>query len=810
MKPKAPLAAPPPGPAILSLLPLFFASGCAALIYEIVWFQQLQLVIGSTAVSMAVLLATFMGGMCAGSLLLPRLVSPSRHPLRVYACLEAGIGLSAILVLFLMPYVDRAYVAHAAGGRGIALRAVLSVVCLTPPTLLMGATLPAISRWLDTTPRGVGRLSLLYSCNTLGAVFGAGLAGFYLLRIYDLATATYVAIAINAAIAVASAALSLTTPHPTALPIRAINNQRLSRAKIVFIIIALSGMSALGGEVVWTRLVSLALGPTVYTFSMIVAVFLAGLGIGSAAGAALARRTRRPLVWLGISQCLLSAAICWTAYASSLSIPYWHIDNSMTPWQRILDFDLIRCVYAILPGPLLWGMSFPLALAAAAEDGGEPGRMVAGIYAANTLGAIAGAIGFSLFLIPWCGTRQSQCLMIALCLLATALALGRRKMSPRRSVLLLLCLAGGAALTRILPGIPWQVLAAGRLATQFPVGVEPLFVGEGINSSIAVTQSPDGTTIFHVAGKVEASTGVVDMRLQRMLGDLPALIHPQPQSVLIVGCGAGVTAGTFVIQPGVRHIVICELEPLVPRVAAKYFWAQNFDVVNDPRVRIVYDDARHFIMTTREKFDIITSDPINPWVKGAATLYTQEYFELCRRHLNPGGCVTQWVPLYETSEQAVKSEFATFFQVFPDSTVWSNPHLDGTGHDVVLLGRPDAAAPIDVDAIQRRLAQPQFDKVSASLRELGIMSAVDLLATYAGQGRDLAQWLADAQMNRDGNLRLEYLAALGRDNHDNDLIYRDFLRYYRFPDRLFVATPSTQTQLKAAMLREVGNQKPAP
>jgi spermidine synthase len=801
--------APPAGTPLLPLLPLFFGSGCAALIYEIVWFQQLQLVIGSTAVSMAVLLATFMGGMCAGSLILPRLVSPRRHPLRVYAFLEAGIGLSAILVLFIMPLVDQAYVAHdAAGSTGIALRALLSAACLTPPTLLMGATLPAISRWLDTTPRGVGWLSLFYSSNTLGAVFGAGLAGFYLLRVYDLPTATYVAIAVNAAVALAAAALSLNSPYRADRTIDNAGKHQLSRARIIYLVIGLSGMSALGAEVVWTRIVSLALGPTVYTFSMIVAVFLTGLGIGSAAGAGLARRTRHPRIWLGICQCLLAAAICWTAYAASLSIPFWPIDASLSPWQRILEFDLPRCIWAVLPGPLLWGMSFPLALAAAAEDGGDPGRMVGGIYAANTLGAIAGAIAFSLLLVPMFGTRQSQCLMIAICLLATALTLGQRKMSATRAILLLLCLVGGGLLTRILPGVPWRVVAAGRLADQLPAGVEPLFVGEGINSSIAVTQARDGTVIFHVAGKIEASTGVVDMRLQRMLGDLPALIHPQPQSVLIVGCGAGVTAGTFVIQPSIRRIVICELEPLVPRVAAKYFWAQNFDLVNDPRVQIVYDDARHFIMTTRETFDIITSDPINPWVKGAATLYTQEYFASCRRHLNPGGCLTQWVPLYETSQDAVKSEFATFFQVFPGGTIWSNPHLDGSGHDVVLLGRAQPAAPIDVDAIQRRLAQPDFAKVAASLRELGIMSAIDLFGTYAGEGRDLTPWLADAQLNRDGNLRLEYLAALGRDSHDNDLIYRGFLRYYRYPDGLFAATAETQTRLQAAMQRQVGNQIP--
>ena len=150
---------------------------------------------------------------------------------------------------------------------------------------------------------------------------------------------------------------------------------------------------------------------------------------------------------------------------------------------------------------------------------------------------------------------------------------------------------------------------------------------------------------FHVSGKVEASSEPQDMRLQRMLGHIPALLHPKPRSVLVVGCGAGVTAGSFVLYPEVERIVICEIEPLIPPIAADYFGPENYNVLDDPRVEVVYDDARHYILTTNEKFDIITSDPIHPWVKGSATLYSKEYFEMCRRHLNPGGVITQWVPL---------------------------------------------------------------------------------------------------------------------------------------------------------------------
>src|SRR4051812_43568634 len=243
------------------LLLLFVGSGCAALIYEVVWLQLLQLVIGSTAVSLGVLLGTFMGGMCAGSLLLPRLVSSRWHPLRVYAVLEIGIGAVGLAVLYGMPYVELMYVQYAGhGSPGILLRGAVAAVCLLPPTLLMGATLPAIARWVESGPEGVSWLGFFYGGNIAGAVFGCLLAGFYLLRVHDMATATYVAFALN--VAVAATALALASARHD-VPAGADTNAGAGRAAgdwAVYLAIGLSGMSALGAEVVWTRLLSLLLG----------------------------------------------------------------------------------------------------------------------------------------------------------------------------------------------------------------------------------------------------------------------------------------------------------------------------------------------------------------------------------------------------------------------------------------------------------------------------------------------------------------------------------------------------------------------
>ena len=789
------------------LLLLFAGSGCSALVYEIVWYQLLQLVIGSTAVSLGVLLATFMGGLCLGSMVLPRIRSlGGRHPLRVYALVEMGIGICGILVLFGIPLVDRVYVAAVGHGLpAMLLRAVVAAACLLPPTVLMGASLPAASRWLETTPEGVSWMGLLYGGNTVGAVFGCLLAGFYLLRVYDMTTATLVAAAINGAIALAGFAMASRMPHqaaaeePPAMP--PVAAEAAPRSGAVYLTIALSGACALGAEVVWTRLLGLLLGATVYTFSIILAVFLTGLGIGSGVAAALVRGVARPRMALGCCQLLLAGAVAWTAYMLANSLPYWPINPllSTSPWFTF-QIDLARSTWAILPAALLWGASFPLALAAVASRGRDAGRMVGGIYAANTAGAIVGALAFSMILIPAIGTQGCERVLIVLSGLGALYVWPTAaKWTPRaKAGALFLAAAAGAVvlLAMSVSKVPSMLIAYGRRITTSTGRSEILYAGEGLNASIAISRWDDGAVQFHVSGKVEASTEPFDMRLQRMLGHMPALLHPKPRSVLVVGFGAGVTAGSFVLHPEIQRIVICEMERMIPPVATRYFGRENNNVLNDPRVEMVYDDARHYVLTTREKFDIITSDPIHPWVKGSATLYSKEYFELVKQHLNPGGIVTQWVPLYETDLSTVKSELATFFDVFPSGTVWGNDTAGG-GYDTVLLGQAEPTK-IDVDQLQEKLERPDQERVAASMREVGFGSAIALLSTYAGQGPDLRSWLADAEINRDGNLRLQYLAGLALNKSMEGAIYSQMLTYRRYPENLFVVSDQRRPALMAA------------
>ena len=282
-----------------------------------------------------------------------------------------------------------------------------------------------------------------------------------------------------------------------------------------------------------------------------------------------------------------------------------------------------------------------------------------------------------------------------------------------------------------------------------------------------------------------------------MLGHLSALVHPHPHSVFTIGFGAGVTAGSFVVHPGIERMVICELEPLVPPAATQFFGRENHNVLNDRRTQVFYDDARHYLMSTKDTFDVITSDPLDPWIKGTAALYTREFFESVKSHLNPGGVFGLFVQLYESDEPTVKSEIATFFDVFPSATVWSN-YVNGDGYDFVLLGQQSATL-INVDELQDRLNQPDHSAVSDSLREVGIRTAVELLATYAGSATDLQPWLKDAEINRDFNLRLEYLAGLGLNSPEYQNIYRHVIAYRRFPDGLFAGSSSRVQALRTIL-----------
>jgi len=347
-----------------------------------------------------------------------------------------------------------------------------------------------------------------------------------------------------------------------------------------------------------------------------------------------------------------------------------------------------------------------------------------------------------------------------------------------------------------------------------------------------VTKVITGWRYFHGAGKIQASSNPQDMRLQRMLGHLSVLTRPDPgdvKDVLVVACGAGVTAGSFIPYPEIERITVCDIEPLVPKVVAPMFGEENYHIVDGidkenphmvdgKEVRVVYDDGRHYIRTLPKdvKFDIITSDPIDPWVKGCAALNTIEYYEMCKEHLKPGGVMTLWMPLYESDEATVKSLITTFFKVFPNGVFFSND-LGAVGYDAVLLGYVEPVK-IDLDRLHETLNSPEYQRVKESLTEVGFgadtaslkiesnvwgNAAISLLATYAGRAADMGEWMEGAQINTDRNLRLQYLAGMSVNTQTQTEILTGILKYYKFPEDIIIGSPDNIQTMKVALQSKI-------
>ncbi|MEQ1760753.1 MAG: fused MFS/spermidine synthase, partial [Vicinamibacterales bacterium] len=441
----------------------------------------------------------------------------------------------------------------------------------------------------------------------------------------------------------------------------------------------------------------------------------------------------------------------------------------------------------------------------------DPAKLVGGVYAANTVGAIFGALVVSLGLVGTVGSQVAQQVLIGFAALSGLLMVapglmrgeGNRQPQPSAALALVAIVAiGSGLLARSVPPLPGILVAYGRYAATWLGINDIIYVGEGVTASVAVSRTPSGTLNYHNAGKVQASSEPQDMRLQRMLGHITTLVPAAPTKVLVIGCGAGVTAGAVSVDPLVKDQTIAEIEPLVPQVVSTYFSEHNFDVVRNPKVKVHLDDARHFLLTTDEKFDAITSDPLDPWVKGAATLYTREFFEVVKSHLNPGGVVTLFVQLYESNEEAVKSEVATFLEAFPNGAVFANT-ANGQGYDLVLYG-PLEPMKIDVDRVEARLQDPANATIARSLREIGINSAIELFATYAGGVADMGPWLSTAQINTDRNLRLQYLAGQSLNVYQSDPIYKKMIVDSKWPENLFAGSPETLATLRARINLSLG------
>ncbi len=767
-----------------TVLFLFLLSGFCALVYEIVWLKQLTLVIGNTVYSVSIVLTAFMGGLALGSFAAGRLIHRARAPLRVYGVLEALIGVFALLVPLLIdvaqPLFRFVYQHPTPGFPAFGLvRFVVCLLILLVPTTLMGATLPVLSGYLAAEREPLGwTIGRLYGLNTLGAMFGAFAAGFVLIPAIGLSRTTYVAALLNGAIGAVAFRRSRARigTRPVSVP-SVPPDQPVTRAwtdptaLAVLVGIALSGAAALIYQVAWTRVLTLLIGSSVYAFTLIVTAFIAGLASGSLAGGRLAR-PRRDLV-LGLSLVQVGIALSALAIAPLMgALPPVIVGLVTAQLQSFggLNATELALVFALLLVPtFLMGASFPLATAIYARDAVRVGRKVGDLYSANTIGAIVGAVATGLALIPWLGTERTVFVAVAVNLAAAAMIflVAPTGTLPRRvaalAVASLLITAGCQMLPPrnafllsagpYLYGEEYQQLAARKgipLAQAMTEERQLLFFKEGLHAAVTVTRTADGDLMLGVDGKTDG-TARADAPTQLLVGHLPLLLHPGAETALVIGLGTGMTLGAVERHP-LKSIDVAEIEPAVV-TASSYFRPSTGASLGDPRLKLVLADGRNYLSLTDRRYDVIISEPSNPWVAGMANLFTREFFESARGHLTSAGIMCAWVHAYSMSPANFKTILRTFTTVFPNTTLWEAD----LGNDYLLVGSTGDGA-LDASRVRSQLARPAL---RADLAAMNISDPASLVSKLVMDAAGIAGFTAGASLNTDDNARLEYSAPRG-------------------------------------------------
>jgi spermidine synthase len=796
-----------------ALLALVFLSGFAALVYEVLWFRQLGLIFGNTVHAAATALTAFMVGLAWGAEIARRRVMRILHPIRVFGMIEAGIGVYALAVPLAFAVVQFSFLALVrhmgeAGPWVTGARFVLAVLALMVPTMLMGASLPVLSEvFLRSRDQFTTRLGWLYGSNTAGATLGVLACGFLLLPGIGIRSTNFLAAAINLVVGIVAVRLSRDiAPVPASQP----PSQPAARPVGLLAVAAFCGFLALALETVWFRALVLIFGSTSHSFSIMVAVFLFGMAMGAAAFGRLANDPRRA-AW-ALASAL--AGIClWTflslrLYDAAPEFLLGFLERFDFSWTGLLLARFLLAAAFLFPVAVLSGMAFPAVVRLVRDYAASAGRAVGAVFSVNALGSAAGAgvAGFALLpvhglegalLIPGCaagmislavawrftGDSWRKRLAFGGCVLACAA--GLRWQAPRWDPLVL---SSGAYFS------PKSHVENGRVVLRENLSYAELrFYREGATATIAVTRTQDGELRFSSDGKVEADSTPKDMMLQRMQAHLPMLFHPNPRRVLNIGLGAGVTAGAISIYPEAR-LDIVEIEPAVTNAAA-LFAPWNHDLIRRGRYHLIINDGRNHLLATTNRYDVITSDPFEPVVAGAASLYTVDHFRLARSRLRPGGIMAQFLPLYELSRADLLMILRTFARAFPRTSVFF------TGTDTVLLGLTDDAT-LRLETVAAKFAVPE---VRASLAESGLDRPERLLEMLILEIEPGRAALEEGPVNTDDLPAVEFSAPKSALVYRPDANHRVLLRmFHDIPTRYLAGlTPelATATQRGHAGLR---------
>ncbi len=740
------------------ILGLFFMSGLCALIYEVIWARQLILVFGVTTLSVSTVLTVFMGGLAIGSWWGGRVADRATNPLKVYAVLEAGIGLCAGLLLVVFLYLPRVYgpLLHLFGDSywtTVILRFLFSASVLIIPTALMGATLPVLGRYVVETFGHLGkRMGVLYTANTFGAVVGSFLTGFFLLSLLGARISTLLAALTNLALAVFAFWLARRIRKDESLQFQErekVENQKTlypSKADVptavILVVFGVSGFAALAYEVLWTRVLVFVLGTHTYAFTTLLMAFLMGIALGSVAFSWVADRTKRPAFFLLSVQTVigLSALLLTMIFPR---IPVWFAEWARMAdalWWKFAALEFLVCFLLMLIPAFCMGGTFPLAMKLYVSDLEKRGQQIGRTYMVNTVGAILGAFISGFVLIPWFGIQKSVLFFAASNITgAIVLVLMIRSKKTFRK------LAAGGAVFALFLLFSWKAPLATKLQQLGP-GEKLLFYEEDASATVSVKETDvlKGMKVLTVNGLEEVPLDYVSMQTFRFLGHFPLLIHPNPQEVLVVSFGAGIATGAASLHRSV-HIEAVEICPAVPR-AAKLFARENHRVLENPRVRIVIQDGRNYLASTRKKYDVITADATHPWSADSWILYTKKFYELCKSRLNQGGIMIQWLPLHWLSPRDYRSLLRTFKLVFPHASLWY------TNSYTIMVATQEKLA-IDFLRLQKRLNQ---NNIQADLDEVSMGNVYSLLGFFMMGEDQIDRYVGKAEINTDDRPMVEY------------------------------------------------------
>lgn len=765
--------------AFLFLSLLFFCSGACALIYQVMWLRLLGLVFGVTVYAASTVLASFMGGLAIGSFTAGAVASRLRTPLRTFGYIEIAIGLSAVSTPLILDLVRDLWLA-AQPSLPLSLewltpaRLVATFAILIVPTTLMGATLPIVMRSALAHDAPASRIAWLYAINTGGAIVGAVTAGFVLVPQIGVTQSFQLAAVVNLLIGAAAIGASLLGVEPRALPqtrpAGAPANQptpnpapghadapglrpqgaalSILQRRLILAVFAASGAMSLALEIIWFRMLTIRLRPTAYAFTVMLAVVLAGIALGSALATPAVKRGLRALPILTVVQLLLSltAVLSLNALGSAEGVSTWLAPAltslGIAPYVAPI---IVASVLAILPTALLLGAAFPMGLSLWSMGLPDRERGIGFFYSVNVCGAIAGSIIGGFVLLPLAGSRGSLVVLASLALLSSvALALAQWRVRPN--------FAGFVAIV----GPVAFVMSALNAVDPFTVAATPgsdrvLWREEGVQTTVAVHEHGGAgrrQRVMYLDGMHQASDLPQMAFVHHRIGALPMLLHPDPRRALVIGLGGGATAGAVARYPGVEVDVV-ELSSAVV-TGARYFEHINFGLLDQPHVSLRVDDGRNYLLTTERRYDVITADIMLPRHAGAGALYSRDYFELVRSRLNPGGLVLQWNggegPTYRMILRA-------FLAAFPNTTLWA----DGT----LMVGSVEPFT-FSRTAFDARRAHPQF-------RALFDWDYDTLLGMYVAGPPEVAAWVGEGPVLSDDRPLIEYFLSLPTDEPPVDV-----------------------------------------